>query len=424
MQPLVLKEYTAYPWNVPLDKDQRRALSADAHIEVMPAPDEEGTYRLTPSSYVGALNMGELAVIVRPKVPIDRVMFLITYAMDPKNWRQDSVELARDDDILEAIALAFAHRARQAIHRGLLQGYRREEDALNTVRGRIRFGDQVGRRFDIPLPIEVAFDEFTEDIEKNRLLKTAIHRLGHTFIRSEAARREVRRLRPAFTTVELGSYRRGALPEVRYTRLEEHYRPAVELARLIIENSSLELIGGKIAGAAFLIDMNQVFERFLYVALREALGLPESQWKHEEGLTLDADRRIRMKPDLSRWAPGSAKNRPRPLFVGDAKYKKLELLGFEHADIYQMLAYCTAADLPSGLLVYAAGEGEPRTYRVSHADKTIEVASLDLRGPPEAILGEVRRIADRVRAHTHVSAGLQAAWPGGEGKPPTSLLPS
>ena len=213
---------------------------------------------------------------MRPKIPIDRVMFLITYAMDPKNWRRDPVVLDRDDDCLEAIVFAFAHRTRQAIQRGLLQGYRREEDALNTVRGRIRFGDQIGRRFAVPLPIEVAYDEYTEDIEKNRLLKTAIHLLGHTFIRSEAARQEVRRLRPAFATVGLGSYQRGALPEVRYTRLDEHYRPAVELARLIIENSSLELLHGKVAGAAFLIDMNKVFERFLYVALGEVLGLPRT----------------------------------------------------------------------------------------------------------------------------------------------------
>ena len=196
-------------------------------------------------------------------------MFLIAYAMDPNDWGRDSIGLACDDDILEAIALVFAHRTRQAIQRGLLRGYRREEDALNTVRGRIRFGDQIGRRFGIPLPIEVAFDEFTEDIEKNRLLKTAIHRLGHTFIRSEAARREVRRLRPAFTTVGLGSYRRGALPEVRYTRLDEHYRPAVELARLIIDNSRPRTFPRRNCRAAFLLDMNKVFERFLYVALRE-----------------------------------------------------------------------------------------------------------------------------------------------------------
>ena len=347
--------------------------------------------------------------MVRPKIPIDRVMFLIAYALDPKDWRTDAFGLQKADGVLEAIALAFARRTQRAIQRGLLQGYRREEDALSTVRGRIRFGDQIARRFGIPLPIEVAFDEFTEDIEENRLLKTAIHRLGHTFIRSQQIRREVRSLRPAFTTVGLGSYRRGAAPEVRYTRLNEHYRPAVELARLIIENSSLELLHGKVAGASLLIDMNKVFERFLYVALREALGLPERQWRQGAELTLDEGRRIGMQPDLSWWPVVSAKSGAGPIFVGDAKYKKLDTSGFRHTDIYQMLAYCTAADLPSGLLVYAAGEDTPGMYKIKHAGKTIEVASLDLGGAPEDILGEVRGLAALVRAHRHEQPARLAA---------------
>ena len=197
MRQLELKEYESHSENVPLDKDQLRAL-ADAPIEVTPSPDADGAYRLKTSSYIGALNIGDLAVVIRPKIPIARVMFLIAYAMDPKDWRKHAFELEKAPDVLEAIALAFAHRTRQAIQRGLLQGYRREEDALHTVRGRVRFGDQISRRFGIPLPIEVAFDEFTEDIEKNRLLKTAIQRLGHTFIRSPAVRQELRALRPAF----------------------------------------------------------------------------------------------------------------------------------------------------------------------------------------------------------------------------------
>ncbi len=395
MHLIELEEYTPCTIYAPLDKDQLAAL-ADAHIDVAPSTDTVGSYTLTPSSYVGALNVGELAVVIRPKIPIDRVMFLIAYAMDPKNWRKESFELA-SHDVLEAIAMAFAQRTRQAIRRGLLQGYRRKEDALYTVRGRIRFGDQISRRFGIPLPIEVAFDEYTEDIEKNRLLKTAIHRLGHTLIHSPTTRRGLRRLRPAFAMVGLGSYRPGPLPEVQYTRLDEHYRPAVELARLIIENTSLELFQGKVVGAAFLIDMNKVFEEFLYVALREALGLPGRQWKHEKSLTLDEAGHISMKPDLSWWPSGTAGNGSQPIFVADAKYKKLEQRGFEHADIYQMLAYCTAAKLSSGLLVYA-GKGESSAHKIKHAGKTIEVASLDLAGTPEEILAEVRRLAERVRA--------------------------
>ena len=134
METLELREYEEYSWRAPLDSAQLRALK-DAHIGVAPSPDENGGYILTPSSYVGAVNVGDLVVVVRPKVSMDRVMFLLTYAMDPKHWRRESFELERAADVLEAIAFAFAHRTRQAIHRGLLQGYRREEDALTTVRG-------------------------------------------------------------------------------------------------------------------------------------------------------------------------------------------------------------------------------------------------------------------------------------------------
>ena len=143
--------------------------------------------------------------------------------------------------------------------------------------------------------------------------------------------------------------------------------------------------------------MNEVFEQFLYVALGEALGLSERQWRRGKSLTLDEDNRISMKPDLSWWPSGIAGNASRPDFVGDAKYKKLEPERFEHADIYQMLAYCTAADLPSGLLVYA-GSGESSAHKIKHTDRTIEVASLDLTGTSAEILDEVRRLAERVKA--------------------------
>ena len=191
------------------------------------------------------MNIGDRSVIVRPKIPVDRVMFLMTYALDPRHWRNEAIELAgprRRRPGGRCPGLLAPNPA--SLHHGLLRGYRREEKALNTVRGQIRFADQIGRRYGLPLPIEVAYDEYTEDIEHDRLLKTAIHRLSHAHIRSMTVRQELRRPRSAFDLVRLGSYRRGAVPEVRYTRLDEYYRPAVELARLIIENSSLELFGG------------------------------------------------------------------------------------------------------------------------------------------------------------------------------------
>ena len=47
--------------------------------------------------------------------------------------------------------LALIAAARRAFGRGLLRGYLTEEEALHTVRGRIRFDEQIRRRYGIPL---------------------------------------------------------------------------------------------------------------------------------------------------------------------------------------------------------------------------------------------------------------------------------
>ena len=403
MATLTLREYEEHSVNIPLDHGQLAGLR-EARVDVSPSDADDATWVLKPSSYIGALRLGALSLVVRPKIPVDRVMFLVAYALDPRQWRQYVSHLLPDDDVLESIVPAFVHHTRQAIRRGLLQGYRREEDALHTVRGRIRFADQINQRHGVLLPLEVAYDEFTEDIEENRLLKTALHRLSRLPVRSAEARRGINALRPVFNTVGLATYAHGA-PEIRYTRLNGHYRPAVELARLIIDCSSLELHHGDIAGSSFLLDMNRVFEQFLFVALREELGLSASEWR-KGNLTLDEGDAIKLEPDLSWWAGRRCR------FVGDAKYKRLDVAGFRHADMYQMLAYCTASGLASGLLVYAAGEEESSVHRVRNAGKTIEVASLDLEGTPDMILAEVRRIAGRVRS----MAGIETEVPAGLGR--------
>ena len=392
---LELREWEPRRVETPLGEAELAALSA-AHIGVTPLGGSR--YELRPSSHVGALRVGETSIVVRPKIEAARAMFLISYAIDPRHWREDDAALERDADVPDAIAAAFARETRRAIGRGLLRGYRREEDALHGVRGRVRFADQLRRRPGVPLPVEVAFDEFTADVEENRLLHAALRLLARMPLRSEDARRELRALLPRFEGVEAPPYRRGGAPDIAWTRLNAHYRRAAALARLVVEWSSLELRGGETAAAAFLIDMNDVFERFVRTALREALGLAEAAWPEPDGvkrrrLALDEADRIRLVPDLL-WLDGGA-----PVFAGDAKYKRTEGdAAARHGDIYQMFAYCTAAGLPSGLLVYAQGEDEPARHAVRRAGVTIEVDTLALGGEPDAILASVARLARRIEA--------------------------
>ena len=45
------------------------------------------------------------------------------------------------------------------------------------------------------------------------------------------------------------------------------------------------------------------------------------------------------------------------LWVGDVKYKRLPVAAYLNADLYQLLAYAVALNLPYGTLIHAADEG-------------------------------------------------------------------
>jgi 5-methylcytosine-specific restriction enzyme subunit McrC len=393
MRRLTLTEYQTTE-GVPLSQDECDILRQLApSVGVTPSLGRAGFYDLTPSSWIGAITLSDLAIQIRPKVPISRVLFLISYALDPKHWRQTGFDFTEEESLVEAIIPGFVFQLHRALDRGILRSYRPEEASLMTVRGRIRMEDQIRDRFGIAPPVEVRYDEFTEDIEENRLLKAGIRRLAKMRTRSEAARRQLRRFDTVLEPVTPIEYHPRRLPTVPYTRLNCHYRPAIELAKLILRSVSFELRHGQVSAAAFLVDMNDVFETFALTALREELGLSERAFPRgrQVGLYLDRGRNIALQPDLS-WWEGS-----RCVFVGDAKYKRLNVPGVTHPDLYQLLAYTVATNLPGGLLVYAAGEGEPAIHEVVHLSKDMEVVSLDLTGNPDAILNEVRRVAGRVR---------------------------
>jgi len=394
MRLLTLNEYrTAY--DVALTADELHALQAVTRsIGITPSQRLDGCYDLTPGSQVGVIQLETLAVEIRPKLPIERLLFLISYTIDTVGWRDTDFDFVERSSLLDAIIPGFVSNVRRAINRGVLQGYRLQEDSLQTVRGRIRFDDQIRSRYGIAPPIEVRYDEFTDDIEENRLLKAAIHRLGRLRIRSEAARRSLRAFDSALVNVQLVEYHPRQLPEIGYFRLNSHYRPAIELAKLILRATTFEVEHGAVRTSAFLVDMNRVFEDFVAIALRESLRLPERVFPQEmrgRRLVLDEDRKVNLKPDLSWWDGGTC------VFAGDVKYKNVNPNGVIHPDLYQMLAYTIAADLPGGLLIYAAGETDDASHQVVHAGKTLRVLTLDLEGEPDDILAQIDGVADQVR---------------------------
>lgn len=394
---------------VALTLEQRDALLVHpAKIGCRPAHGADGLYYLRPCERVGVLGVPGLDVVVRPKLGIPRVLFLLRYALDLPELLNDQVGEGQAD-LLEAVALLFDAALRRAFRRGVLQGYRVEEDGLLTLRGRLRVGEQIRAHQGRFPPVEVRFDEFGEDVLENRILKAALQRLSRMRLRHPGLRRSLRRHLGRLEHVRRVEFGARGVPEPPSNRLNRHYAPALSLARTVLEGSGPDMTAGDLEVPGFLVDMNRLFETFLARGLREELGLDVLRFPQGGGrvpIHLDRGRRLLLKPDLSWWHEG------RCVWVGDAKYKAL---GPGEAprpgDAYQMLAYLVALDLPRGTLVYASSEPGHDHFTVRNLGRVIEVVRFGLGGDDVSLLAGLRALAGRVRKELTLKLALPCPPP-------------
>ena len=407
MRRIDLQEHTTTEEPYPLSATERHRLQEALQSVILYPAEKEGEYYLRPGSIVGALEIGDLSVLIEPKIGIPQLLSLACYAMGVvKHQDLRMFDFKNTEALPDMLACALSAAARRAFRRGLLHGYRTEEEALYGIRGRIRFDDQLRRRFAIAIPVEVRYDEFTNDILANRLVKAAAERLGKMRLRSQEARSGLGWIAGMLNHVSPVDFPPANVPSVTFDRLNERYRGVVELSRLILRHSAFESSRGAVRASGFLVDMNVLFEKFITRALQEAMKVSDRTFRKvrpRDRVTLDEKGAVRLEPDLS-WWDGSVCR-----FVGDAKYKRIINDRVPNADLYQLLAYATALDLPGGMLIYARGEADPVVHEVRHFGKRLEVAALDLSCPIDEIVTQIEGLAHRIMALCNEARSLRRA---------------
>ncbi|MDE0675990.1 MAG: hypothetical protein OXH42_01460 [Acidimicrobiaceae bacterium] len=418
-----------------LDDEVARRLGETPWVSV--ATDRErGYWKVSTRQWVGGFTLGGLRIIVRPKIKPENLFFLLEVGLPSEAWQAEAIDYATNNELLPALVSFFARTAETTLARGLFHHYRHEEDDLLALRGRIDFVRQF-RRGGVLVPMACSWHDFTADVDENRCLHAAIRlalRVPHV---PHDDRRRLRRLLAALDGVAEPTVTMAldSLDRIQYSRLNEHYRPSLRLARLILANCTLQDRHGDTAASAFMLDMNQLFEDFVTARLQRALR-GRLDVRAQTRPYLDDECRVQIKPDLT------FRHRGETVGVADLKYKLAEADASttgaagplaRHGDYYQLLAYTTALKLSEGTLIYCAdvdrdesaepggpagSVGIPRSaddapghdggstalagsaITVRHAGTRLHAVAIDLSGTPSDIDAQITALADHLTRST------------------------
>ncbi|WP_311243929.1 5-methylcytosine restriction system specificity protein McrC [Microbacterium sp. WCS2018Hpa-23] len=353
-----------------------------------------GIWRITDVARVGVVGIDGLRLIIRPKTPLRSLIFMASSSGVQADVRHATFAFEADQDLPSTLASALIRAVEAATGRGLLKGYVSVEETGTVIRGRWDVARQLKARPGIPVPVELTYDDYTEDVAENRIVKAALRALARL---EQLPRRVVDELGPLlgmFSDVsDLRTGSRLTLPAE--TRLNAHYQPALRLAQWILEATSWAHAEGASSGSAFLLNVAKVYEDFVGSVLRATLkpegfevDLQVSDWR------LDTCGKVRMRPDIVISRGG------RVVAVADTKYK---VWGESHgsppnADVYQGLAYAIAAQVPEVHLLYVSGDVEPRRYEIAATGTVVVAHAVDVSGGPEELITRVEQLGHAIVA--------------------------
>ena len=408
---------------VTLSWEGAQHLSQTGLVEVLPAGRD--TWRLIPSGAVGSVRVEGLSVRVLPaaSLGLTQLFFLLDHAADDA-FLSSAVQARDDDELWSSVAESMARLAHQALAAGLLRGYRRVDEALTTVRGRIRLGDQIRRHPGMTIPLEVTYSEFTPDIAENRILRTAAHRLQFLPELPDAIRRRLAMVDARLSDASLIG--QGApVPAWTPSRLNARFQDALSLADRIVRRISVEVEDGHAASAAFVTEMPELFERYVEAELTAALDGRGGRLLHNPVVNLDSGTEadgdtpsgrhrapagdgdhISVRTGLVYEVDGEPVATFVPTYPTDRRTRA--------AEHYRLLAACTALGVDRAYLVYPAQrrDDSPQPRRIVHTDISIVEYPVDLSGGP----ADSRRAIVELAEHARTLACAPAARHRTEGR--------
>ncbi len=294
---------------------------------------------LVAKQYVGVVEAGGATIEVYPKLDAaflnkpGALLSNLLWMMEASSGGEetgaleaDTATLAHDDATFwDVFALLLARNLRRELTNGVARRYEAHEGDLHTVRGRIQIGAQVARNFNRFDKIACAWDEFTPDIALNRVFRCACR-----FLYARARGREARRLLDDclhllgdVTDLSVPAALAAARRITVWDRTTERFRVSFALAVRLLAGVGHALQTGDATGAetfVFLVDMNDLFERYVHAVLETKFGVAVQTQKRVGHLFRGLNNHvgaIRQLADFY-WT-----DRTERVWIADAKYKHL-----------------------------------------------------------------------------------------------------
>ncbi|MBO8171495.1 MAG: hypothetical protein H0Z33_06380 [Bacillaceae bacterium] len=324
-------------------------------VKVRKAAD--GSWDIKANSIVGHINLPDAIIQIEPKIPIQTLWEWMAWAYDLKSLEiyPSMSPFQHHVGDQEWLVKIFLYECEKIYSQGIYKGYVTREEALGHVRGQLNAYPTFRLWLQNDYQFLCTFDELTYGVTENEIIFAGLQDMSSKTFQDPEVKSRIHKLIHVFGAEFSTTPKRSPqewidmIDSIKITRLNHHYTRAFRLLRLYWEAAGLSFQKGNIQCHSFLLDMNELFERYIAKRLQHELSPYHVNVIAQKQDWLAVGGRIKIVPDLI------IKDASGDEIVLDTKYIGKTEESSINSHIFQMLAYLTARQSKKGILLYVFG---------------------------------------------------------------------
>ena len=339
-------------------------------------------------------------------IRVQNIYYMLSYAfsaLQATGYR--SVATEEFENVSDLCAAILIQGMNSQLKRGLARGYVEKTDTLSSPRGKIEVSASLRSQAYLRKELVCTYDEFSEDIYLNRVVKSTLLLLLREGNVSVARCREIRRLLRFLTQVSPIDIAHINW-RFQYNRNNQTYRMLIGVCELVVKGLLQTEADGTSRLMSFMDEqyMHRLYEKFLleyYTRHHPELSPRAAQipWALDDNVSALLPI---MQTDITL-------QKGNHVLIIDAKYyshatqQQFDKRSVHSGNLYQIFTYVKNAALSaashevSGMLLYAkTDEEEISPHEYSMSGNRISVRTLDLSGDFEVIRGQLNDIAEKL----------------------------
>ena len=349
-EPIIVKEYA----KVEINDSYLDKLQAYLKCQKLESALKVTRHGIKTKSWVGVIKYKNLHLEILPKLIsanddrsaiLKNLIFMLSYTKKLDIKTNDNAKLSTEKNpFIEILIREFATSLFEALKRLTPKRYVREEENLNYLKGKIKFSENIRYNCTNQAKFYCEYDEFSENNLLNQLflfVSTCLYNISN----NSNNKKTLKFIINYYSDISFVRFDKFKVRKIKLTRNQELFKKAFNLAKMFVEQTSVDLSKNKFENITLIWDMNKLFEEFIFELIKRKI--PECE------AIAQKPKRLLKRENVTRRDTRIDILIQNPQVIIDTKYKKFTNFDdISSADIYQVTTYCLLHNYKRAILLY------------------------------------------------------------------------